>query len=102
MKTLLKCFAYRGKEYTIVKDDDGYTKAIDFDYIDDSGHLTQRLNGIQMFVDLNDQSLNGILNRIKDHLDFNAYIEEAMINIEDDVEFCKALHTYYVEKRCPV
>lgn len=98
MKVVLKCFSYRGKEYTIVKDDDGYTKAIDHIYLDKNGCLMQQLNGIQMFVDVNDQSLRGILNRIKDHLDFEAYMEENLVNIEDDVAFCKAIHDYYLQK----
>lgn len=35
-----------GKRYIIAKDDNGYW-GISEDYLDEDGHLTQRLNGIQ-------------------------------------------------------
>lgn len=75
MKTLVKRFCYKGHTYTIVSDN-GYTLAIDHRYLDEKGCLKEKLNGLQMFVSMDDQSVSGIMGRIKYHHDFNEYLKE--------------------------
>lgn len=101
MKVLVREFSCRGRVFTIIKGDDGYTKAIDHKYLDSEGRLTQTLNGLQMYVDTKDQSLGSMLERIQFQLELDDYIAESGIDKDDDYALARVIHEFY-KARCRV
>jgi hypothetical protein len=50
--------------------------AINHKYLDETGALTQELNGIQMYVDIHNNTLEGIIQRINTTIDFEEAAEK--------------------------
>lgn len=70
MTTIIKTFTCRNRNFTIVKNDDGWFLAIEDKYIT-NGKINTALNGGQMFAD---RELNNCLGRVQDRVEID-YLE---------------------------
>jgi hypothetical protein len=94
--TLVKCFHYKGHEYAIIQGlHDGIIRAIDYKYLDDNGLLIKPLNGLQMFCDHRANTVPQILERIKDHIDWEEYVAEHNLSEADQEVFVKACVDFF-------
>ena len=95
-KMLVKVYSYKGNEFAIIKGlHDGIIRAIDYKYIDDNGQLTKQLNGLEMFVNTINNTINGVIERINNHFDWLDYVKENDIDITDDTELLKGIKAFY-------
>ena len=95
-KTLVKVYAYKGEEFTIVKGlHDGIIRAINHKYIDSNGLLTKPLNGFEMFVNTANNTINGVINQINMGIDWQEYIKENNVDISNSDELLKAVAKFY-------
>ena len=75
-KVITKAYFYKGKTFTICTNKDGVYMAIDHKHLDKNGKLTQELDGIQMYVDIHNNTLEGIIHRINTYIDFEEASEK--------------------------
>ena len=83
MKVLTKVYAYKDKRYVIAKNNDGIIMAIDYKYINEDGVLTQELNGLQMFVDVDRNTVPEIIERINRYTDWCEYTKEHNVDLSN-------------------
>jgi len=99
-KTLVKSYNYKGSEYAIVKGiHDGILRAINYNYLDAEGKLTQPLNGIEMFCSREANTVEDIIKRINDKIDFDEYIKEYNINTDDIAVLARAYKKFYESRK---
>lgn len=90
-KTLIRVYTYKGREFAIVKGlHDNIIRAIDYKYIDDNGMLTKPLNGLEMFVNTLDNTINGVTRQINMAIDWQEYIKENNVDTSNNDELLKA------------
>lgn len=95
-KTLVKNYNYKDNEYIIIKGvHDGILRAINYDYLDAEGKLTQPLNGIEMFCSRDANTVEDIIKRINDKIDFDEYIKKYNINTDDTAALARAYKRFY-------
>ena len=95
-KTLVKTYHYKNNDYAIVKGlHDGIIRAINYKYIDDNGRLAQPLNGIEMFCDHNANTVNDIIKRINTKLDWDDYLKENDIDVDDNEALTQAVKDFF-------
>lgn len=75
-KVITKAYFYKGQTFAICTNKDGVYMAINHKYLDKNGALTQELNGIQMYVDTHNNTLEGIIQRINRFIDFEEAAEK--------------------------
>ena len=98
-KTLVKSYNYKGNEYVIAKGlHDGIIRAINYKYIDDDGKLVKPLNGIEMFCCKEANTVEDIIKRINDKIDFDEYIKKYNIDTDDISVLAKAYKKFYESK----
>lgn len=95
MKILCKDFHYKGHDYVLLTEDDGYVRAIDYKYLNEKGELTQVLNGLQMFVDTRNNSVGAIMERITRYWDFQEYLDTHNVDRNDDRAVMYATAAFY-------
>jgi len=95
-KTLVKSYNYKGNEYVIAKGlHDGIIRAINYKYIDDDGKLVKPLNGIEMFCCKEANTVEDIIKRINDKIDFDEYIKKYNIDTDDIEILARAYRKFY-------
>lgn len=95
-RTLVKRYMYKDNEYLIVKGiHDGIIRAINYNYIDEDGKLNQPLNGIEMFCSKDANTVEDIIKRINDKIDFDEYIIERDIDTSDMRKLARAYRDFY-------
>lgn len=99
-KTLVKSYNYKGSEYAIVKGiHDGILRAINYNYLDAEGKLTQPLNGIEMFCSREANTVGDIIKRINDKIDFDEYIKKYNINTDDIAVLARTYKKFYESRK---
>lgn len=76
---IIKTFTARNRNFTIVKDDDGYFQAIEDKYIDANGKTTQELYGFQTFAN---KDLNACLQSTKNQVEIDYLISQGRSKAE--------------------
>ncbi len=95
-KTLVKTYHYRNNDYVIVKGlHDGIIRAVNYKYIDSDGKLTKQLNGLEMFCDHNANTVNDIIRRINNKLDWDNYLIENNVDANDNDALRKAAIKFF-------
>ena len=95
-KALVKSYNYKGSEYVIVKGmHDGIIRAINSIYLDKDGKLTQPLNGIEMFCSKEANTVEDIIKRVNDKIDFDEYIKQHDIDTSDMKKLARAYKKFY-------
>ena len=98
-KALVKSYNYKGNEYVIVKGmHDGIIRAINSNYLDKDGKLTQPLNGIEMFCSKEANTVEDIIQRVNDKIDFDEYIKQHDIDTSDVRKLARAYKKFYESK----
>ena len=98
-KALVKSYNYKGNEYVIVKGmHDGIIRAINTNYLDKDGKLTQPLNGIEMLCSKEANTVEDIIKRINLKIDFDEYIKKYNIDT-DDIEILARAYRKFYESR---
>lgn len=83
MEVLVRNLVSYGETYAVVRGDDGYLRAINHKYLDNEGRLTKQLNGLDMFVSTVDNTLDGMIRRIQSYHEFQQYIRDHEVNVND-------------------
>jgi len=78
MTTIIKTFTARNRNFTIVKDDEGFYLAIEDKYITD-GKTNTALNGLQMSAS---KDLNQCLTMCNNKVDTDYYLSQGMTKSE--------------------
>ncbi len=95
-KTLVKSYNYKGNEYVIAKGlHDGIIRAINYKYIIEDGKLVKPLNGIEMFCSKEANTVEDIIKRINDKIDFDEYIKKYNIGTDDISVLARAYKKFY-------
>ena len=95
-RTLVKRYMYKENEYLIVKGlHDGIIRAINYNCIGEDGKLNQPLNGIEMFCSKNANTVEDIIKRINDKIDFDEYIKEHDVDTSDIRKLARAYKEFY-------
>jgi len=95
-RTLVKIYMYKDNEYLIVKGlHDGIIRAINYNCIDEDGKLNQPLNGIEMFCSKEANTVEDIISRINDKIDFDEYIKEHDVDTSDIRKLARAYKDFY-------
>lgn len=95
MDVLVRNLVSYGETYAVVRGDDGYLRAINHKYLDSEGRLTKQLNGLDMFVNTVDNTLNGIIHRIQSYHEFQQYMSEHEVDVNDPNQLRKAIQELY-------
>ena len=95
-KALVKSYNYKGNEYVIAKGmHDGIIRAINTNYLDKDGKLTQPLNGIEMLCSKEANTVEDIIKRINLKIDFDEYIKQNNIDTSDIKTLARAYKKFY-------
>ena len=95
-RTLVKKYMYKDNAYLIVKGfHDGIIRAINYNCIDEDGKLNQPLNGIEMFCSKEANTVEDIISRINDKIDFDEYIKEHDVDTSDIRKLARAYKEFY-------
>lgn len=91
-KILVNNFSYKGHTYVLAKNEAGIHIAIDRKYINSDGELTQTLNGLQTFARVEPElnTLEALMQRVREHLDLEEYVATAAEKAHITVEQLKA------------
>ena len=95
-RTLVKRYMYTDNDYFIVKGlHAGIIRAINYNFIGEDGKLNQPLNGIEMFCSKNANTVEDIIKRINDKIDFDEYIIEHDVDTSDMRKLARAYRDFY-------
>jgi len=98
-RTLVKKYTYKDNAYLIVKGlHDGIIRAVNYNCIDENGKLNQPLNGIEMFCSKEANTVEDIINRINDKINFDEYIKEHDVDTSDIRKLARAYKDFYRKK----
>ena len=90
-KTLVKVYSYKGNEFAIIKGlHDGIIRAINYKFIDENGYLIRPLNGLEMYVNTMDNTIEGVTRQINSSIDWQEFITENNIDTKNSDELLKA------------
>ena len=78
MNTIIKTFTTRNRNFTIVKDNEGFYLAIEDKYITD-GKTNTTLNGLQMFAS---KDINQCIKMCKNQVETDYYLSQGMTRAE--------------------
>lgn len=96
-KTLVKVYNYKGNEFAIIKGlHDGIIRAINYKYLDENGMLIKPLNGLEMFCNSHANSVEEIIKRINEKIDFDQFLNDRGLTYDfNDEAFLAAVKEFY-------
>ena len=96
-KTLVKVYNYKGNEFAIIKGlHDGIIRAINYKYLNADGMLIKPLNGLEMFCNSHANTVEEIITRINEKIDFDEFLNERGLTYDfNDAAFLSAVKEFY-------
>ena len=93
---IIKDFTTHGEHFVILRrNSDKILCAINYNYLDEFGVLKCTLNGLEMFVDVFNNDIPHMIERITRYYEWKKYINDNNINVDNPDDLRRAICHFY-------
>lgn len=94
--TIVKDFTTHGEHFVIVRrNSDNILMAINYNEFDENGYLKRVLNGLEMFVDVINNDLQHMIERIERYYEWKRFIADNNIDTDNPDDLKHAICQFY-------